>query len=111
MLPLRAKYCNAFYPCGFLHRKGRFFCLPEAFVRTGVPFFVLMLNVFCSVMCNLLVNYAAGKMPVVKLSSLGSLTTLCSMFTVALFLNEPMTHGLLFGAVLILVGIRQVTKQ
>lgn len=69
-----------------------------------------MLNVFCSVMCNLLVNYAAGKMPVVKLSSLGSLTTLCSMFAGALFLNEPMTHGLLFGAVLILVGIWQVTK-
>ena len=69
-----------------------------------------MLNVFCSVMCNLLINYAAGKMPVVKLSSLGSLTTLCSMFTGALFLNEPMTHGLLFGAVLILVGIWQVTK-
>ena len=73
-------------------------------------FSVLMLNVFCSVMCNLLVNYAAGKMPVVKLSSLGSLTTLCSMFAGALFLNEPMTHGLLFEAVLILVGIRQVTK-
>ena len=69
-----------------------------------------MLNVFCSVMCNLLVHYAAGKMPVVKLSSLGSLTTLCSMFAGALFLNEPMTHGLLFEAVLILVGIRQVTK-
>ena len=34
----------------------------------------------------------------------------CSMFAGALFLNEPMTHGLLFGAVLILVGIRQVTK-
>ena len=33
----------------------------------------------------------------------------CSMFAGALFLNEPMTHGLLFGAVLILVGIRQVT--
>ena len=37
-------------------------------------------------------------------------TKYCSMFAGALFLNEPMTHGLLFGAVLILVGIRQVTK-
>ena len=70
-----------------------------------------MLSVFCSVVCNLLVNYAAGKMPVVKLSSLGSLTTLCSMFAGALFLNEPLTPGLLWGSVLILEGIRQVTKQ
>ena len=37
-------------------------------------------------------------------------TKYCSIFAGALFLNEPMTHGLLFGAVLILVGIRQVTK-
>lgn len=74
-------------------------------------FSVLMLSVFCSVMCNLLVNYAAGKMSVAQMSSLGSLTTLCSMFAGALFLNEPLTPELLLGAVLILVGIRQVTKR
>ena len=72
---------------------------------------VLMLSIFCSVGSNMLVNYAAGRMPVVKLSSLGSLTTLCSMFAGAIFLGEPLTPSLLLGAVLILVGIRQVTKN
>lgn len=72
---------------------------------------VLMLSVFCSVGSNMLINYAAGRMSVVKISSLGSLTTLCSMFAGVLFLREPMTAGLLAGAVLILIGIRQVTKR
>lgn len=72
---------------------------------------VLMLSIFCSVGSNMLVNYAAGRMSVVTLSSLGSLTTLCSMFAGVLFLDEPMTISLLFGAVLILLGIRQITKQ
>ena len=74
-------------------------------------FSVLMLSVFCSVICNMLVNYAAGKMSVVKLSSLGSLSTLCSMFAGAIFLDEPLTLDLLLGSILILVGIRQVTKR
>lgn len=73
-------------------------------------FSVLMLSVFCSVICNLLVNYAVAKMPVVKLSSLGALSTLCSMFAGALFLGEPLTLGLVTGAALILVGIWQVSK-
>ena len=72
---------------------------------------VLALSLFCSVGCNILVNYAAGRMPVVTLSSFGSLTTLCSMFAGVLFLREPLTPGLLAGALLILVGIRQVTKD
>lgn len=74
-------------------------------------FSVLMLSVFCSVVCNMLVNYAAGRISVVKLSLLGSLTTLCSLFAGVIFLNEPLTPGIFVGAVLILVGIRQITKQ
>ena len=91
--------------------KGDFSACLEPLSEPAFLFSVLMLSVFCSVVCNLLVNYAAGRMSVVKLSSLGSLTTLCSMFAGALFLNEPLTPGLLLGSVLILVGIRQVTKQ
>lgn len=71
---------------------------------------VLMLSLFCSVSANLLVNYAAGRMPVVQLSALGSLTTLCSMFAGVVFLREPVTGYLLLGAALILVGIHYVTK-
>lgn len=72
---------------------------------------VLMLSGFCSVGSNMLVNYAAGRMSVVKVSSFGSLTTLCAMFAGVLFLDEPMTFSIFLGAVLILVGIRQVTKK
>lgn len=73
-------------------------------------FAVFMLSASCSVGANLLVNYAAGRMPVVQLSAFGSLTTLCSMFAGVVFLREPMTAGLFLGAVLILIGIRHVTK-
>lgn len=73
-------------------------------------FAVVMLSVFCSVGANILVNFAAGRMTVVKLSAFGSLATLCSMFAGVIFLDEPMTAGLFLGSVLILVGIRQVTK-
>ena len=72
---------------------------------------ILCLSLLCSVAANLLVNYASGHMPVFKLSSFGSLSTLCTMFAGVVFLKEPMNWTLLLGAVLILVGIRQVTKK
>ena len=71
---------------------------------------VLCLSLLCSIVANLLVNYASGHMSVFKLSSFGSLSTLCSMVAGAVFLREPVSISLLLGAVLILVGIRQVTK-
>lgn len=78
-----------------------------------VPSFLLSvatLGLFCSIGANLLVNYAVGKMSVVKVSSFGAITTLCSMFSGVIFLGEPMTLSLLVGASLILIGIYQVTK-
>ncbi len=78
-----------------------------------VPSFMISvatLGLFCSIGANISVNYAVGKMSVVKISSFGAITTLCSMFAGVLFLGEPMTFSLLIGAVLILVGIYQVTK-
>lgn len=71
---------------------------------------ILGLAVFCSIVANLLVNYASGNMSVFKVSSFGSLSTLCSTFAGVVFLKEPMSLSLLLGGVLILVGIRQVTK-
>jgi drug/metabolite transporter (DMT)-like permease len=73
-------------------------------------FSVLCLSLLCSIVANLLVNYASGHMSVFKLSSFGSLSTLCSMVAGVVFLREPVSVSLLLGAVLILVGIRQVTK-
>lgn len=72
-------------------------------------FAIFMLSVFCSVSANMLINYAAGKMPVVQLSAFGSLTTLCSMFAGVVFLGEPMTAGLLLGSILVIIGIRYIT--
>ena len=71
---------------------------------------VLCLSLLCSIAANLLVNYASGHMSVFKVSSFGSLSTLCSMVAGVVFLREPVSISLLLGAVLILVGIRQVTK-
>ena len=71
---------------------------------------VLILGLLCSVTAQLLSNYATGKMSVFKMSSFGSLSTLCSVFAGVILLKEPMDWILLLGAVLILVGIRQVTK-
>ena len=73
-------------------------------------FCVLSLGLLCSVAANLLVNYASGHMSVFKVASFGSLSTLCSTVSGVVFLKEPMSVGLLLGAVLILIGIRQVTK-
>ena len=73
-------------------------------------FSVLCLSLLCSIVANLLVNYASGHMSVFKLSSFGSLSTLCSMVAGVVLLREPVSISLLLGAVLILVGIRQVTK-
>jgi len=71
---------------------------------------ITSLGLLCSILANLLVNYAAGHMSVFKLSSFGSLSTLCTMVTGVLFLKEPVSVSLVLGAVLIIVGIRQVTK-
>ena len=78
------------------------------------PSFVLSvaaLGILCSIGANLLVNYAVGRMSVVKLSSFGAITTLCSMVSGVILLGEPISWSLVIGAVLILLGIYQVTKE
>ena len=71
---------------------------------------VLALVVFCSVMANVFVNYAAGRMSVAKLATFGTLTTVWSIFAGVLFLGEPITVVSFIGSILILIGIWQVTK-
>lgn len=71
---------------------------------------VVSLSLLCSIVANLLVNYAAGILSVFQLSSFGALSTLCSAFAGVVFLKEPVSIWLVLGAVLILVGVRQVTK-
>lgn len=72
---------------------------------------VLTLALLCSIGCNILANYATGKLPVVKSSSFGAILTLVSMVAGVIFLGEPISWTLVIGAVLILFGIYQVTKK
>lgn len=52
---------------------------------------VAILSIFCSVMANVFVNYAAGKLSVATLATFGTLTTVWSMFAGVVFLGEPIT--------------------
>ena len=72
---------------------------------------VVSLSLLCSIAANMLVNYATSKMSVFKVSSFGSLSTLCAAVVGIVFLKEPLTASLVIGGVLILVGVREVTKQ
>ena len=71
---------------------------------------VVMLAVFCSIVSGFFVNYAAARMPVVNLATIGTLMTITAAFAGVIFLQEPVSSMSLAGTVLILYGIRQVTK-
>lgn len=71
---------------------------------------LIMLCFFCSVAANLLVNYAYEKMSVTKLSTFSTIATICSAFSGALFLHEPVTYATMLGSILIIIGIWQVTR-
>lgn len=77
---------------------------------------VLALGLLCSIAANLLVNYAMSQMSVFKVASFGALSTLCSAI-LGIFVMGDMDNlenkvkaGIIIGGLLILVGVRQVTK-
>lgn len=72
---------------------------------------ILALSVLGSVTANILVNYAAGILSVVKVSTFAALTTLVSMLAGVFLLHEPMSLMGVIGAALIIVGIWQVSVQ
>lgn len=72
---------------------------------------VLCLSLLSSILANLLVNYALGKMSLFKVSSFGALSTLCSAVAGIVFLKEPFSVSLVVGGILILVGVHLVTKS
>ena len=71
---------------------------------------VITLSIFCSILSNLMVNYAAGRLSVFKLAAFGTISTVWSMFAGVLFLNEPITPASFAGSLLILIGISLVTR-
>ena len=85
-----------------------------AFVRpwadTSFLLAVLAMGVFCSIAANTLVNYAAGKMSVVRLSVFGAFSTVVATLAGVIFLDEPMTVMIAVGAVLCIVGVWMVNR-
>ena len=79
--------------------------------QPGFVAVILLLSVFCSIVANMLVNYGAGRISVTKMSAIGNINTVVSSFAGVVFLKEPFTWVMLLGSVLVLVGVRQVTKQ
>ena len=71
---------------------------------------VLALGLLCSVAANLLVNYAASQISVFKVASFGALSTLCSAVLGIFVMGDKVNASLIIGGLLILVGVRQVTK-
>lgn len=70
---------------------------------------IFSLSILCSIVANLLVNYAMGYISLFKVSSFGALSTLCTAFAGIVFLKEPFSIQLALGTVLILVGVYLVT--
>ena len=70
---------------------------------------VLALSLFASIAGNMLINYSASRMSATKVAIFGAVCTVVATFTGIVFLHEPVNAWILIGAVLILVGIWQVT--
>ena len=71
---------------------------------------VFFLGLLCSIAANMLVNYAAGRMSVAKISVFASLITLCSTFGGIVLLGEPFNALSLLGTAMIIVGVWQGSK-
>lgn len=86
----------------------RAFAAPVTNSRVILP--ALALCLLCSIGSNMLVNYAAGRMSVARMSVFSSLITLCSTFGGIVFLHEPFSAASLLGTALIVFGIWQVSR-
>jgi drug/metabolite transporter (DMT)-like permease len=84
------------------------FVAPLAIPSYTLP--MVSLSLLCSIVANLLVNYAVARLSVFKAASFGAISTLCTTVGGILFLNEPYNPILLLGAVLIILGIWQITR-
>ena len=100
-----------FTAAAFRTTGGGFQAWLEPLTHVKTAFAVIMLSGLCSVGANSLVNYAASNLPVIKISTLGLLTTVVSMAVGVLFLREPVSLLSGIGALLVLIGIWQVTRQ
>ncbi|MBO5208257.1 MAG: DMT family transporter [Lachnospiraceae bacterium] len=94
-----------------IEEKGKISVFLSPIVEPKFMIPVAILGICSSVGANLMVNYAAERLPIVRLAVFGAISTICSMVGGILFLGEPLTVMALVGAVLILTGIWQVNKN
>ena len=99
-----------FVPSALLSVKGDLGAMVAPLTNPRVILPVTALCILCSIAANMLVNYAAGRMSVAKLSVFGSLITLCSTFGGIVILREPFSPLSLLGTALIIYGIWQVSR-
>ena len=99
-----------FSASALLSVKGDVSAIWEAATNPRVILPVLALCLLCSIGSNMLVNYAAGRMSVAKISAFSSLITLCSTFGGIVILGEPFSAMSLLGTALIVYGIWQVSR-
>ena len=71
---------------------------------------VFFLGLLCSIAANMLVNYAMSQMSVFKVASFGAMSTLCSAVLGIFVMGDRVNINIIVGGILILVGVRQVTK-
>ena len=71
---------------------------------------IFFLGLMCSIVANILVNFAISRMSVFKVSSFGALSTLCSALLGIFVLGDKVNLHIIIGGVLILVGVYQVVK-
>ena len=99
-----------FVPSALLSVRGDLGAIVAPLTNHRVILPVTALCILCSIAANMLVNYAAGRMSVAKLSVFGSLITLCSTFGGIVILREPFSPLSLLGTALIVYGIWQVSR-
>lgn len=102
--------CAVVFPASaLLGVKGDVGVVLAAAMNPRVLLPVLALCLLCSIGANMLVNYAAGRMSVAKISVFASLITLCSTFGGVVLLGEPFNALSLLGTAMIVAGVWQVS--
>lgn len=102
--------CAVVFPASaLLDVKGDVGVVLAAAMNPRVLLPVLALCLLCSIGANMLVNYAAGRMSVAKISVFASLITLCSTFGGVVLLGEPFNALSLLGTAMIVAGVWQVS--
>ena len=85
--------------------KGNLNLYFEPFTSTTFIISALYLGILSSVISSLLTNYTLSKIEASKMSVFSNLSTLITMITGAMFLNEALFYYHIIGAIMIILGL------